>query len=46
MLVEHLKGMETLEIQAAQTDPQALQRYRELQARRLALESANRLQPL
>lgn len=46
MLVEHLKGMETLEIQASQTDPQALQRYRELQARRLAIESANRLQPL
>ncbi len=45
MLIEHLKAQETREIQAAQNDPLALQRYRELQARRLTLESANRIQP-
>ena len=45
MLIEHLKEQETREILASQTDPQAVQRYRELQARRLALESANRIQP-
>ncbi len=45
MLVEHLKAQETLEIAASQTDPQALQRYRELQARRLSLEAAIRLRP-
>ncbi len=45
MLVDHLKALETLEIAASQTDPLALQRYRELQARRLSLESAMRLRP-
>ena len=45
MLVAHLKVLETLEIAASQTDPLALQRYRELQARRLSLESAIRLRP-
>ena len=40
MLIEHLKRQETLAIQAAKIDPGALQRYRELQARRLALEAA------
>jgi DNA primase len=45
MLIEHLKAQETQEIQAAQNDPNALQRYRELVARRLSLESANRIQP-
>jgi len=39
MLVEHLKAQETLAIQAASDDPAALARYRELQARRLGLES-------
>jgi len=45
MLIEHLKAQETREIQAAPSDPMALQRYRELQARRLTIESANRMQP-
>ena len=40
MLIEHLKTEETGAIEAAKTDPSALQRYRELQARRLLLESA------
>jgi DNA primase len=40
MLIEHLKAEETLAIEAAKADPGALQRYRELQARRLMLESA------
>ena len=40
MLIEHLKAEETLAIEAAKVDPRALQRYRELQARRLLLESA------
>jgi DNA primase len=40
MLIEHLKAEETLAIEAAKLDPGALQRYRELQARRLLLESA------
>jgi DNA primase len=40
MLIEHLKAEETLAIEAAKVDPSALQRYRELQARRLLLESA------
>ena len=39
MLVERLKVQETEAIHAAKTDPGALQRYRELQARRLKLES-------
>ena len=38
MLIEHLKTEETLAIEAAKVDPGALQRYRELQARRLLLE--------
>ncbi len=40
MLIEHLKAEETLAIEAAKVDPGALRRYRELQARRLLLESA------
>ncbi|PKO62040.1 MAG: DNA primase [Betaproteobacteria bacterium HGW-Betaproteobacteria-18] len=40
MLIEHLKTEETGAIEAAKVDPSALQRYRELQARRLLLESA------
>jgi DNA primase len=39
MLVERLKVQETEAIQAAKADPTALQRYRELQARRRTLES-------
>jgi len=39
MLIEQLKAQETLAIQAAHDDPAALARYRELQARRLTLES-------
>ncbi|MBC7437361.1 MAG: DNA primase [Bdellovibrionales bacterium] len=37
MLVDRLKLMETEALQAVKTDPSALQRYRELQDRRLAL---------
>jgi DNA primase len=40
MLIEQLKIDETLAIEAAKADPAALHRYRELQARRQALESA------
>jgi DNA primase len=40
MLVERLKGQETQAIEAAGTDPGALQRYRELQARRRELEAS------
>jgi DNA primase len=40
MLVERLKVQETEAIHAAKADPTALLRYRELQARRLKLESA------
>jgi len=40
MLIEQLKADETLAIEASRTDPNALGRYRELQARRLALEAA------
>ena len=40
MLIEQLKMEETVAIETAKADPSALQRYRELQARRLALESA------
>ena len=43
MLVEDLKAQETQAIEASRTDPQALERYRELQARRRALESATEL---
>ena len=39
MLVERLKAQETEAIDAAKSDPTALQRYRELQARRRQLES-------
>ena len=39
MLVERLKNQETEAIEAAKADPTALQRYRELQARRRQLES-------
>jgi DNA primase len=39
MLIEELKVQETHAIKTAKADPSALQRYRELQARRLALES-------
>ncbi len=40
MLVERLKALETAAIDEAKTDPTALHRYRELQARRRQLESA------
>jgi DNA primase len=40
MLIDQLKQDETLAIEAAKSDPHALQRYREFQARRLALEAA------
>jgi DNA primase len=40
MLVEQLKMLETEAIEASKADPSALGRYRELQARRRALESA------
>jgi DNA primase len=40
MLIEELKVQETHAIEAAKADPAALLRYRELQARRLVLESA------
>lgn len=40
MLVERLKVQETEAIHAAKADPSALQRYRELQARRRTLEAA------
>jgi DNA primase len=39
MLIEQLKAEETEAIAAARIDPAALERYRELQARRLALET-------
>lgn len=41
MLIDQLKHEETLAIEAAKDDPKALQRYRDLQARRLVLEAAN-----
>jgi DNA primase len=41
MQVEHLKALETEAITASATDPAALQRYRELQARRMELEAAS-----
>jgi DNA primase len=40
MLIEQLKANETQAIEAAKADPAALLRYRELQARRMALEAA------
>ncbi len=39
MLVERLKQQETEAIESATTDPKALERYRELHARRLELEA-------
>ena len=44
MLIEELKLQETQAIEAAQSDPQALLRYRELQARRRELEATNATQ--
>ena len=41
MLVEQLKMLETEAIEASKADPTALDRYRELQARRRALEVAS-----
>jgi DNA primase len=41
MLVEQLKAEETLAIDAAKSDPSALAHYRNLQARRRAIESAS-----
>jgi DNA primase len=41
MLIERLKIQETEAIHASKADPTALQRYRELQVRRLKLESAH-----
>jgi DNA primase len=41
MLVEHIKTQETAAIEASRSDPTALQRYRELQARRRELEAAS-----
>ncbi len=38
MLIDRLKAQETEAIEASKADPQALQRYRELQTRRLQLE--------
>ena len=38
MLIEHLKVQETQAIAESRSDPEALQRYRELQSRRLQLE--------
>jgi len=46
MLVEQLKTDETQAIAAAKTDPTALQRYRELQARRLMLEATTKTRVL
>ena len=45
MLVERLKTQETAAIDAAKTDPTALQRYRELQTRRRQLESTPAADP-
>jgi len=41
MLVDRIKEQETQAIAASSTDPSALERYRELHARRLQLEQAN-----
>ncbi len=38
--VDHLKALETAAIEAAKTDPAALERYRQLQARRMTLEAS------
>ncbi len=40
MLIDHLKTQETEAIEASLSNPAALERYRELQARRRALETA------
>ena len=40
MLIDRLKQQETEAIEASKADPRALQRYRELQTRRLQLEKA------
>ncbi|MCY7307774.1 MAG: DNA primase [Rhodoferax sp.] len=40
LLIEQLKAQETAAIEASRTDPAALQRYRELQARRSELEAS------
>ncbi len=45
MLVEHIKAQETEAIEASRADPTALQRYRELQARRRELEASAAPQP-
>ena len=45
MLIEHIKVQETEAIEAARADPTALQRYRELQARRRELEASAKPQP-
>ena len=45
MLIEQIKVQETEAIEAARADPTALQRYRELQARRRELEAAAQPQP-
>jgi len=44
MLIEQIKAQETEAIAASRDDPGALQRYRELQARRRELEAANPMQ--
>ncbi len=41
MLIDHLKAQETEAIEASLSNPAALERYRELQARRRALETAS-----
>ncbi|MDP1654921.1 MAG: DNA primase [Hylemonella sp.] len=41
MLIDHLKAQETEAIEASLNNPAALERYRELQARRRALETAS-----
>jgi DNA primase len=38
MLIEHLQLLENEAISQAETDPSALVRYRDLQARRVALQ--------
>ncbi len=41
MLIDHLKVQESLALQAMTSDPEAGQRYRDLQARRKALVAAS-----
>jgi len=45
MLIEHLKALETEAIEASRSNPAALARYRELQARRRALETTQARSP-